>query len=163
MQINRDGMARAAKIIAGLCLGVAGCAPPAPPAELSGLWSASPLACATGVGVRFEPDSIAMAYRDKSEVLFAHPRYHRLAGDDFRVRVTYRLPLVAGGAADPGALGVFVLGRRADGTIAPLTHNLLDGRTGAARLRIAGDPAATLLTLSPCDPPGSATGLRGRA
>ena len=160
-------MARVAKIIAGLslslCLGVAGCTPPAPPNELSGLWSATPLACATGVGVRFEPDTIAMVYRDKSEVLFARPRYQRLAGDDFRVRVIYRLPHVAGGAGDPGAHGVFVLGRRADGAIAPLTHNLLDGRTGAARLRIAGDPAATLLTLSPCDPSGSATGLRGRA
>lgn len=156
-------MARAAKIIAGLCLGIAGCAPPAPPAELAGLWSASPAACATGVGVRFESDTIAMVYRDKSEVLFARPRYQKLAGDDFRVRVTYNLPRVTGGARGPGAHGVFVLGRRADGAIAPLTHNLLDGRTGAARLRIAGDPAATLLTLSPCEPSGSATGLRGRA
>lgn len=159
-------MARAAKIIAGLCLclglGIAGCAPTAPPDELSGLWSASPLACATGVGVRFEPDSIAMVYLDKSEVLFTRPRYQRLAGDEFRVRVSYRLPQVAGGARDPGALGVFVLGRRADGAIVPLTHNLLDGRTGAARLRIAGDPAATLLTLFPCYAAGVATGLRGR-
>lgn len=160
---KRVHMARAAKIIAGLCLAVAGCAPAAPPGELAGLWSASPSACQAGVGVRFEADSISMVYRNNAEVLFAHPHYEMLTGAEFRVRVTYRLPPTAGGARDPGARGMFVLARRADGAIAAEKHNLLDGRTGAARLRIEQDPLAALLTLVPCEPSASAMGLRGRA
>ena len=41
------------------------CAGPAhPPAELNGLWSSGPAACAAGVGVRFGPDKIEIVYQD---------------------------------------------------------------------------------------------------
>lgn len=163
VRAKRVHMARAAKIIAGLCLAVTGCAPAAPPAELAGLWSAGPPACQAGVGVRFEADSIRMVYRDNAEVLFARPHYEVLPGRELRVRVTYRLPRAAGGVRDPGARGVLVLARRAGGAIAAEKHNLLDGRTGAARLRLEQDPATALLTLVPCQRSASAAGLRGRA
>lgn len=103
-------------------------------------------------------------HEEQKETLFARPRYVvERAGDDFRVQVTYDLPHFSGGARDPGARGVLVLVRRPDGALAPISHILLDGRTGAARLRIANDPAAALLTVQPCADHPWREALRGRS
>ncbi len=140
------------------------CAGPArPPAELNGLWSAGPAACAAGIGVRFEPDSIEVVYADGTETLFDHPRYKREgSGESFRVRITYQLPRVAGGARVAGAHGVLVLARQPNGGLAPLTHSIVDARTGSARMRIADDPALQALTLAPCGAHPWREDLRGR-
>jgi hypothetical protein len=150
-------------ILSGFALLFAGCAPARPPAELAGLWSAGLAACAAGVGVRFEPDVIEVVYEDGTETLFDRPHYVVESADEtFRVRITYQLPRVAGGARVAGAHGVVVLARQPSGGIAPLTHSLVDARTGSARLRIANDPAVTALTLSPCGAHPWREDLRGR-
>ena len=140
------------------------CAGPArPPAELNCLWSAGPAACAAGIGVRFEPDSIEVVYADGTQTLFDHPRYKReSSGESFRVRITYQLPRVAGGARVAGAHGVLVLARQPNGGLAPLTHSIVDARTGSARMRIADDPALQALTLAPCGAHPWREDLRGR-
>ncbi|MBX9747618.1 MAG: hypothetical protein K2X34_12000 [Hyphomonadaceae bacterium] len=122
-----------------------------PPTELAGLWSTGDASCAAEVGIRFTSEAIAAVYDDdETAILFAHPRYEVLnAGEEFRVRVTYALPQVAGQGPRPGARGVLVLVRRG-GMIAPETHTLMDGLTGSARMRIADDAAVTALTLQPC-------------
>ena len=151
-------------IIAWLGLSVAsGCgAAAAPPQELNGLWSAGDAACAAGVGVRFTPEAIEAVYEDRRETLFDQPRYVvENAGEDFRVRITYDLPRITGGANPVGAHGVIVLARDGSG-IAPLAHNLIDGLTGTAHLRIADDPAVTALTLQPCGRHPWREDLRGR-
>lgn len=141
---------------------LAGCGGSRPPAELAGLWSAGPAACEAGVGVRFTSEAIETVYDDRSETLFAHPHYTlEGAGDARRVRITYELPRRPGGAQSVGARGLIVLTRGDDGRIIPETHNLLDGRTGAARLRIADDPARQVLALEPCGPNPWSVGLRG--
>jgi len=151
------GMARAAFALLGLVL--AGCAGARPPEELTGLWSAGPAACAAGVGVRFRADVIEAVYDDETELLFAHPKYEiQDSGERFRVRILYDLP---GGRA--GGRGVVVLARQADGSLAPEGHALLDGRTGAARVRLQNDPVDGLLTLEPCGAHPWREMLRGRA
>ena len=148
-----------------LCFLGSACAGPAdPPAELAGLWSAGPAACAAGVGVRFEADAIQVVYEDETQTLFEHPRYNlESGGETFRVRITYALPRVTGGARVAGAHGVLVLARQPSGGLAPVMHSIMDGRTGSARLRIAGDPAVQALTLAPCGAHPWREDLRGRA
>lgn len=142
---------------------LAGCGAAAPPAELSGLWSAGPAACAAGVGVRFGADKIAAVYDHQHETLFEKPRYRvTRRGDHFRVRIDYALPHQAGGVESVGAYGVLVLDRGADGGLKPESHELVDGRTGSVRIRIAGDPAMTSMALQPCGERREAEGLRGR-
>jgi hypothetical protein len=127
------------------------------------LWSAGPAACAAGVGVRFGSDAIEVVYADETQILFARPHYElESSGRTFRVRITYDLPRVTGGAHVAGAHGVVVLARQPDGGIAPLTHSIVDARTGSARMRIADDPAAAALTLSPCGAHPWKEDLRGR-
>ncbi len=157
-------MARAQFVLLGLALASAGCGGTRAPAELAGLWSAGPAACEAGVGVRFRADEIQVVYDRQTETLFARPRYHvEEAGDQFRIRIVYDLPRLAGGASSAGAHGVVVLARRPDGGIAPAAHNLVDTRTGAVRLRVLDDPVRDLLTLEPCGPsPWREEGLRGR-
>jgi len=153
--------ARTAVLSAAL-LAFAGCARERPPAELGGLWSAGQAACAAGVGVRFTEDAIEAVYENQRETLFASPRY-RLEGrgDAFRVRIQYDLPHRPGGARGLGARGVLVLARDDAGRLAPVRHNMLDGRTGAARLRFVDDPAVAALSLEPCGPHPWRGGLRG--
>jgi hypothetical protein len=145
-------MARAPFILAALALcSAAGCAPAPPPPELNGLWSAGAAACDAGVGIRFSANAIEAIYEDERAVLFNKPRYAvESTGDTFRVRIDYALPRPVGGVAVVGAHGVVVLERRADGSLAPAAHNLIDGRTGAARMRLTDDPAVRALTLQPC-------------
>lgn len=147
----------------GLCLAAAGCGGSEPPPELSGLWSSGPAACSARVGVRFGADAIVVSYDRQEETLFARPRYQPMRGDDdvFRVRIEYDLPKLAGGAGASGARGVMVLARSETGGIAPVLHNLVDVRTGAARLRISDDPAVNALTLQPCGPSPWREDLRG--
>lgn len=146
-----------------VCLVPACAGPVRPPAELDGLWSAGPAACAAGVGVRFNADAVEVVYEDETQTLFARPRYSlEDSGETFRVRITYDLPHVVGGARVAGARGVLVLARRPDGSIAPLMHSIVDARTGAARMRIAEDPAVQALTLTPCGTQGWREDLRGR-
>lgn len=156
-------MARARLLIAWLGLSVAGaCGAAPPPAELGGLWSAGQAACAAGVGIQFGGEAIEAVYEDQRETLFAHPRYDvEEAGQDFRVRITYQLPHRPGGARSAGAHGVVVLARQG-AALAPVSHNLIDGITGAARLRIVQDPVDTLLTLTPCGAHPWREALRGR-
>jgi hypothetical protein len=145
-------MARARQLIAWLGLSVAaGCAASQPPpAELSGLWSAGQAACDAGVGVEFGREAIEAVYEDERQTLFLHPQYQvEAVGDEFRVRISYELPRVAGGARTAGAYGVVVLARQG-ASIAPTSHSLVDPRTGAARMRIVEDPAVRALTLTPC-------------
>ncbi len=148
--------------VLGATLAAAGCGGSAPPAELSGLWSAGPAACTAGVGVRFGPNAIEAVYQSQAETLFERPRYSIVGGDGFRVRIVYDLPHLAGGARSVGAQGVLVLARQTDGGIAAEAHNLVDGRTGAARLRVLNDPAMALLTLEPCGRQPAREELRGR-
>lgn len=156
-------MARAILTLLCLCLAAAGCGGRAPPRELAGLWGADVAPCAAGVGVRFGANAIEMIYRDETEQLFARPSYAVLSrGDRFRVRITYDLPHIAGGVREPGGRGTIVLAQQQSGGIAPESHNLIDGRTGAARVRISDDPAATLLSLVPCGSSPWTEGLRGR-
>jgi len=148
-------MARAAFALLGLVL--AGCAGARPPEELTGLWSAGPAACAAGVGVRFGAHAIEAVYQDETELLFARPKYEiQDIGRNFRVRILYDLP-------GRGGEGVMVLARQEDGSLAPEGHALLDGRTGAARVRIQDDPVEGLLTLEPCGAHPWREMLRGRA
>jgi hypothetical protein len=134
-----------------------------PPAELAGLWSAGPAACAAGVGVRFGPRAIEAVYEEQRETLFERPRYRvEGLGENFRVRITYALPRLPGGARSLGAHGVIVMVRRGVGVV-PAAHNLMDGRTGSARLRIANDAAIRALTLTPCGAHPWREQLRGRA
>lgn len=140
----------------------AGCSPPAPPAELQGLWSAGPAACAEHVGVRFTPHAIVAAYQEQTETLFARPRYEVLTQEPFRVRIEYQLPQRVRAAGAIGGRGVIVLAQAEDGRIEAESHALLDGRTGAARMRMQNDPAVSLFTLEPCGPTrGRGVGLRG--
>lgn len=135
----------------GFALATVGCAAP-PPEELSGLWSAGPAACAMGVGVRFGGDAIEIVYPERTEVLFERPRYEAdREGEAFRVRISYDLPRLPGGATAVGAHGVVTLTRSPNGDIAPVGHMLADPRTGAVRTRIVDDPAVEALTLSPCE------------
>ncbi|WP_156767607.1 hypothetical protein [Candidatus Viadribacter manganicus] len=157
-------MQRATALLSLCFLGSACAGPPNPPAELAGLWSAGPAACAAGVGVRFEADEIQLVYEDETQTLFDHPRYKlESGGETFRVRIIYQLPQVTGGARVAGAHGVLVLARQPDGSLAPLTHSIIDGRTGSARMRIADDPAVQALTLAPCGAHPWREDLRGRA
>lgn len=156
--------ARSALALAAIAAALGGCARAEPPVELSGLWSAGPAACAAGVGVRFEADGIAAIYDDQRETLFESPRY-RLegAGESFRVRIRYELPRRPGGAHAAGGYGVLVLERGAGGMLHPASHNLVDGLTGSARLRIENDPALDALSLRPCgDAHPWIEALRGR-
>ncbi|OQW55903.1 MAG: hypothetical protein A4S17_01085 [Proteobacteria bacterium HN_bin10] len=157
-------MRRAAALffLLGLTPACAGSAPP--PAELGGLWSAGAAACEAGVGVRFGAEAIEVVYQDERQVLFERPRYRlESSGRTFRVRIVYDLPRVAGGARVAGAHGVVVLARQPDGGVAPMTHSIVDGRTGSARLRLADDPAVTALTLTPCGDHPWTQDIRGRA
>lgn len=157
-------MQRAAALLFLICLAPSCAAPARPPPELDGLWSAGPAACAAGVGVRFNADAIEVVYEDATETLFDHPRYKLESnGNTFRVRITYDLPRVTGGARVAGAHGVVVLARQPSGGLAPVTHSIIDARTGSARLRIDDDPAVTALTLSPCGAHPWREDLRGRA
>lgn len=151
-------------LAAMICLpALAGCAGRAPPPELRGLWSVGEAACDAGVGVRFEHDRIAAVYADQREVLFAHPTYRAdQSSDDFRVRIEYQLPRPPGGAVSLGAHGVLVLARGADGYLKPMTHALIDPRTGSVRMRIEGDPALAALALRPCGAHPWREALRGR-
>lgn len=144
-------MARMPLIIAWLALALAsGCAKAAPPPELDGLWSAGQAACDAGVGIRFTPEAILAVYEDEAEVLFAAPHYElQQGGAAFRVRISYALPRPVGGAAVNGAHGVLVL-EREGGRLQATAHNLIDQRTGAARLRIEDDPAMMTMSLTPC-------------
>lgn len=156
-------MARRISALLGLALAAGGCAGAAPPDELDGLWSAGPAACAAGVGVRFGADAIEAVYDDEAEILFEQPRYEEVSSEDrFRVRITYALPRLPGGARSAGAHGVIVLAQQPGGGLAPEAHTLLDPRTGAARMRLANDPAVALLTLEPCGAHPWREELRGR-
>lgn len=159
---SEGAMARAAIALFSLLL--AGCAGARPPEELAGLWSAGPAACANGVGVRFGEEAIEAVYDDETETLFSRPHYEiqERNAEAFRVRIVYELPRINGAGA-AGAHGVLILARQADGSIAPEAHTLLDGMTGAARVRLSNDPAQALLTLEPCGHHPWREDLRGRA
>jgi len=156
-------MAGARLFIAWLTLALAaGCGGPHPPAELAGLWSAGAASCEAGVGVRFEANAIEAVYENDHQTLFAQPRYELITpGEAFRVRIRYELPHITGGARSVGAHGVLILARSAAG-IAPESHNLIDPRTGAVRMRIGDDPAQRALTLVPCGRSATPENLRGR-
>jgi len=137
------------------------CTAKAPP-ELAGMWSTGPAACEANVGVRFEGHAIQASYDRHRETLFENPRYTLLRGGRmFRIRIVYDLPRLPGGAYSVGARGVVILARQTDGRIAPEIHNLLDARTGAARLQFVGDPAVAALTLMRCGERPRPIELRG--
>lgn len=146
-----------------LVLALAGCGGAQRPEELAGLWSAGPAACAAGVGVQFGDHAIAAVYESQHETLFDRPRYQvEGEGADFRVRILYDLPHRPGGARSTGAHGVLVLKRGANGVLSGATHNLVDPRTGSARLRIDNDPALSAMSLEPCGAHPWRETLRGR-
>jgi len=126
------------------------------------MWSTGPASCEAGVGVRFNPQAIEAVYDRQRQTLFESPRYTLLRGGRmFRIRIVYDLPRLPGGAYSVGATGVVVLTRQPDGRIAPEIHNLLDARTGAARLQFVGDPAVAALTLTRCGESLQPMPLRG--
>jgi hypothetical protein len=116
------------------------------------------------VGVRFGKEAIAAVYDNERETLFKHPRYSVESANDerFQVRIHYELPYRAGGARSTGAAGVLILERSAEGGLEVASHNLLDARTGAARVRIVNDPAVNVLRLQPCGDHSWRMALRGR-
>lgn len=151
--------------ILALCLLASACAGGHAPRQLAGLWSAGPAACAAGVGVRFDDDEIAIVYDRQRQTLFERPRYFvESAGPRFRIRILYDLPRRPGGARVAGAYGVLVLDGAPGAPLHPESHNLIDSRTGSARLRITGDPAISALALKPCgtSPHSGQENLRGR-
>lgn len=153
---------RQSLVLLGLCVAVGCGAARPPPAELDGRWSTTAAACAGGVAVEFGEDAISAIYGRERQILFHHPRYEvQGAGQDFRVRITYDLPQLPGGARSAGAHGVLVL-IRAGARLEPVSHTLIDPRTGAARMRISDDPAARALMLTPCDAHPWREALRGR-
>jgi hypothetical protein len=154
--------ARTISALIGLCFGASACGS-APPPELRGIWSSSQMACAAGVGIRFQSDAIQAIYDRQIETLFEHPQYEVRGRGPFRVRIVYDLPHVAGAAQVAGARGVVELTRRQDGSIAPTLHNLLDARTGAARIQLVNDPAIAALTLTSCLPGRWRADLRERS
>ncbi len=121
------------------------------------------MACAAGVGIRFQTDAIQAIYDRQVETLFENPRYEVRGRGPFRVRIVYDLPRLPGGAHVAGARGVVELTRRQDGSIAPTLHNLLDPRTGAARVQLVNDPAIAALTLTSCAPGMWRAALRERS
>ncbi|MBS0383951.1 MAG: hypothetical protein JSS00_01220 [Proteobacteria bacterium] len=121
------------------------------------------MACAAGVGIRFQGDAIQAVYDQRVETLFENPRYEVRGRGPFRVRIVYDLPRLPGGAPVAGPSGVLELTRREDGSIAPTLHNLLDPRTGAARLQLVNDPAIAALTLTSCAPGTWRADLRERS
>ena len=128
------------------------------------MWSTGPAACDAGVGVHFGGRAIEASYDRQRETLFENPRYTLVRGGRmFRVRIVYDLPRLPGGAYSVGARGVVILARQPDGRIAPEIHNLLDARTGAARLQFVGDPAVAALTLTKCGDNLQPMALRGAA
>ncbi|MES1197411.1 MAG: hypothetical protein ABUL55_02190 [Pseudomonadota bacterium] len=151
--------------MAALCLASAGCTGGGPPQQLSGLWSAGPAACEAGMGVRFDGDEIAVVFDRQRQALFERPRYHleEVQGQSFRVRIEYELPVQPGGVRVAGAHGELVLIGE-PGALYPASHNLVDSRTGSARMRIINDPAMRALSLKPCNhiESASAGDLRGR-
>jgi len=113
--------------------------------------------------VRFESDKIEVVYEDSTQTLFEHPRYNLESNErSFRVRITYDLPRVTGGTRVAGAHGVLVLARQSGGGLAPVTHSIVDARTGSQRMRIANDPVVQALTLTPCGAHPWREDLRGR-
>lgn len=160
-------MAQARYLIAGfMCLAAtsSGCgAALGPPAELLGLWSAGPAACAAGVGLNFENNVIAARFHEDREVLFEQPIYRREgAGEHFRVRIDYQLPTPPGGVRAVGAYGAITLARGEDGRLHPVSHVMVDPRTGSMRMRIKDDRPLEALDLTPCDRHPWTLGLRGR-
>ncbi|MFT3727602.1 MAG: hypothetical protein QM759_07255 [Terricaulis sp.] len=157
-------MARVRSFLALICVFTASACGAKPPSELAGMWSTGPAACEAGVGVRFEEHAISASYDRQRETLFENPRYMLLRGGRmFRIRIVYDLPRLPGGAYSVGARGVVILARQTDGRIAPEIHNLLDARTGAARLQFVGDPAVAALTLTKCGEHLRPLELRGAA
>ena len=159
-------MARARYIIGGfLCLTAAssGCgASLGPPAELLGLWSAGPAACAAGVGLSFDNNVVQARIGGEREALFDDPIYRREGiGDAFRVRIDYQLPQ-AHGVSRVGPRGALVLERGPEGRLRPVSHVTTDPLTGSVRLRIKDDPVLSSLDLRPCGAHAWTEGLRGR-
>ena len=136
----------------------------APPAELAGLWSSGQAACDAQIGVEFNAKAVESTFQGDRQVLFAHPRYETEAAEHgFQVRIEYDLPRFAGGATASGAYGVIELERGEDGRLRPLSHTLIDPRTGSARTRIASDPVMSALDLVPCSGQSWGHALRGRS
>ncbi|HVY85785.1 MAG TPA: hypothetical protein VG943_11665 [Caulobacterales bacterium] len=152
--------------ISALCLVASGCAAGRAPVQLAGLWSAGPAACEAGMGVRFDSDEVAIVYDRQRQVLFDRPHYsvEEIGARTFRVRIRYDLPHQPGGAQVAGAYGVLVLEGEPDGGLHPMSHNLVDARTGSVRLRIDNDPAISALSLRSCERTsnGGPEELRGR-
>jgi len=119
------------------------------------------------MGVRFEPDAVAIVYDHDRQTLLERPRYTvEQAGPQFRIRIQYDLPQRPGGARVAGAFGAIVLEAAPGGRLRAASHNLIDARTGSARMRIAGDPAFAALSLTRCRRATDAGGieeLRGRS
>lgn len=164
MRVRRTAFQAGITLLAAAsALMLTGCGSDRPPTELAGLWSAGPAACEAGMGMRFEDNAIAAVYDGQREVLFQRPRYRvEEHGEEFRVRVSYDLPHLPGGAQSVGAYGVLVLTRDKEGVLRPSSHNLIDARTGSVRMRIVGDPALSF-ALQPCGPHPWREILRGRS
>jgi hypothetical protein len=160
-------MARALHVIGGfLCLAAtsSGCgASLGPPAELLGLWSAGPAACAAGVGLSFDNNAVQARIGNDRETLFEDPIYRREGvGEAFRVRIDYALPL-APGVSHVGPRGALVLARGPEGRLRPVSHMMTDPLTGSVRMRIKDDPVISSLDLKPCGDHSWNGGLRGRS
>ena len=153
------------RVVAPFCilLALAGCSGARAPEQLSGLWSSGQAACEAGVGVRFGANAIEAVYDQRAVALFKHPRYRlERSGGEPRIRITYDLPYLPGGVRSAGAHGVVILVRRDDGGIEPASHQMVDPRTGAVRVRVQNDPVRDLLSLQPCGPSPWRSELRGR-
>ena len=146
-------------------LALTGCGSERPPAELAGLWSAGPAACEAGMGLRFEDEAIAAVYDGQREVMFQNPRYRvEEHGEEFRVRVSLRLAAPTWRRAKASAhMACWCWRATRRAALRPSSHNLIDARTGSARMRIVGDPTLSF-ALQPCgDHHPWRENLRGRS
>ena len=119
-----------------------------PPKVLAGLWSASPEACAAGLGVTFRADAVRARYDRDAFILFAQPRYSTVQTPSGAiVRINYALP----GADEALGRGEIELAwSRNDARLLPLRRRFVDLLTGSTTVPLQADAVDRALALKRC-------------
>jgi hypothetical protein len=137
--------------IAAVLAGASGCARPAAPGELAGLWSRSLAACAAGLGVTFRNDAVRARFDRETFVLLGDPSYQvKPYGSGVLVRIEYQLPSAPGGVNAALGRGIIEIERTPAGRLVPHQAWFVDRQTGTARAALAPGPVETALQLGLC-------------